>query len=99
MNFGLNESDFKLVNELVFKPLKNNGCQVWVFGSRARGDFHKYSDLDIVFKSDSKMENNILTNIKDKLEESRLNIKIDIVNIDELAKSYIPKMLQERIEV
>ncbi|MBE9540577.1 MAG: nucleotidyltransferase domain-containing protein [Proteobacteria bacterium] len=33
-------------------PLKNQGANVWIFGSRARGDHQEYSDLDLMVSAD-----------------------------------------------
>ena len=41
---GLSSSELDIVNRLVIEPLKNINAKVWVFGSRARVDFKKYSD-------------------------------------------------------
>ena len=54
MKFGLNKSEYKILEELIFSPFRNEGVKVWVFGSRARGDHQKYSDIDILsLQSDS----------------------------------------------
>jgi hypothetical protein len=37
--------------------------------------------------------------IAEDLEESRLNFKVDIVNIADAAKSYLPGIMKDRIEL
>lgn len=45
MKFGLSQSEYKLIQLLVIEPLARYQAQVWIFGSRARGDFKPFSDL------------------------------------------------------
>ena len=47
MKFGLTAEEFSLLDELVIAPLKKHDCRVWIFGSRAREDHQKFSDIDI----------------------------------------------------
>jgi predicted nucleotidyltransferase len=50
MKIGLSEKNFKLVEELALKPLKSVDARGFVFGSRARGKHHPFSDLDILYR-------------------------------------------------
>lgn len=40
--FGLSDSDFSILKQILINPLKNEGCDVWIFGSRARGDHQNF---------------------------------------------------------
>lgn len=53
--------------------------EFFVFGSRARGDAHTYSDLDLCcLKS---IPRSVVGDIKEKLDNSRLPYKVDIVDL------------------
>ncbi len=97
--FGLTEEQFEIVNSLVIDPLKKVNCKVWVFGSRANNKFQKFSDLDILFESSHELDMSFLFKIKSNVEDSNLPIKVDIVNIKELAESYREQILKTRIQV
>jgi predicted nucleotidyltransferase len=101
MKFGLSEKEFKIVESLIFIPFKNIGIKTWVFGSRARGDFQKFSDLDILYQipKNSNIPYGFFSGIKSALEDSDLPIKIDLVDIDFLAESYKDNVLNERLNV
>ena len=101
MKFGLSKTDYDRVDRLLFQPLKKKACRIWVFGSRARGDHRKFSDLDVLYtKLDSnEFPNGFLSEIKEQLEESPLPIKINIVSSEDLAESYKPFIHKEKIEV
>lgn len=97
--FGLTEKQYELLNTLAIEPLKKANCKVWVFGSRAKGHFQKFSDIDLLYESPHELELGFLYKIKNDLEESNSPIKVDIVNIKDLADSYKENILKARIEI
>ena len=94
--YGLDKRDWLFVRKVLIEPLQSMNCKVFVFGSRARGDFKKYSDLDILVETDQDISQ-VLGRIEEKLEESSLPIKVDIVLEKNLAKSYQTSVLKDRI--
>lgn len=62
MKFGLKERE---LDEIV------------IFGSRARGDYNKVSDIDIAIKGDV---DKIMYKIRDYFEESSIMYTVDVVN-------------------
>lgn len=101
MKFGLEEIHWKILEEKVLDPLKSRGFQVWVFGSRARGDHKRFSDIDLLVSGPSKL--NIsdaeIFLIKEGLAESNLPIKVDLVFEKEVAPSYANQIKIERVQV
>ena len=94
-SFGLEPQHRVLLEKLVLAPLRAMGCQVWVFGSRARGDYKKFSDLDLLIEGQPSAQ--LLGEICENLEESSLPIKVDLVVESNLAESYRPNVLRDRI--
>jgi len=94
-SFGLEPRHVEVIEKLVWTPLKAIGCRVWVFGSRARGDHRKFSDLDLLIEGQPPPK--LLGEIREKLEESLLPIKVDLVLEDELAESYRANVLRDRV--
>jgi predicted nucleotidyltransferase len=74
--FGLTLDQFEILKTLVLKPLKERKAKVFVFGSRARGTHHVFSDIDILFEEN--LNNPIslveLSLIKENIENSNLTI-------------------------
>jgi predicted nucleotidyltransferase len=100
MKFGLSEADFAILEKVAIQPLKAHGCRVWIFGSRARGNFKPFSDIDLLYEESSHpLPAGLRGQILENLEESRLNFKVDLVNSSEAAKSYLPGILKDRIEL
>jgi predicted nucleotidyltransferase len=101
MNFGLSELEFKILDDILLKPLKNKGAKVWIFGSRARGTQKPFSDIDIMYAISSNivLPDGFLFEIKEKLDDSNLPFKVDLVDEKEIAQSYKPGALKDRIEI
>ena len=97
--FGLTKEQYNLLNTIAIEPLKKAGCRLWVFGSRATTKFQKFSDIDLLYESPHELELGYLYKIKNDLEESNFPIKVDIVNIKDLAGSYKENILKARIEI
>ncbi|MCB9073350.1 MAG: nucleotidyltransferase domain-containing protein [Bdellovibrionaceae bacterium] len=99
MKFGLTEKELHILDDLLIKPLKKYSAQVWIFGSRARGTYSKFSDIDILFAlpNEKNYPQSFLFQIKDALESSDLPYKVDVVNEKDLANSYRANVLKERI--
>ncbi|MGL5766106.1 MAG: nucleotidyltransferase family protein [Sarcina sp.] len=51
--------------------------EIVIFGSRARGDYNKVSDIDIAIKGDV---DKIMYKIRDYFEESSIIYTVDVVN-------------------
>lgn len=95
--FGLEERHRKILDELLIAPLKKAGYSLWVFGSRARGDHQKFSDLDVLVGG--KPSQSLISQVRESLEESSLPIKVDLVLENELAESYRANVLRDRKEI
>jgi hypothetical protein len=100
MKFGMSATDFAILEKVAIRPLKTHGCKVWIFGSRARGDHKAFSDIDVLYEEvTGPLPAGLKSQIAEDLEESRLNFKVDIVNIADAAKSYLPGIMKDRIEL
>lgn len=95
--FGLNAEDFNIIRTFLFEPLQRAGCKVAIFGSRARGDYRPFSDLDVLV--DGEVSSATLSVISEALEESNLPIRVDIVTERDLADTYRAQVRREMILV
>lgn len=55
-------------------------CEVWAFGSRAKGTTKKHSDLDLVIISDGPLGFAKIYDIKEAFAESDLPFRVDVVD-------------------
>lgn len=98
MKFGLTPLQLEIISTKLLLPLENAGIKVWFFGSRARGDFKQFSDLDVLYEGQN-IPPSLIGSVSEDLEESSLPIKVDLVNIEDLAESYRESVLRDRTEV
>jgi predicted nucleotidyltransferase len=98
--FGLSPEQYEILKTHLIDKLKEKGYSLWVFGSRARGDHHPYSDIDILYKSPSTAQDStFLGEIQEQLENSNLTIKVDLVSTDNLVDSYQPSVERDKKEI
>jgi predicted nucleotidyltransferase len=97
LEFGIEQRHRELLSKLLVAPIKEAGGQLWVFGSRARGDHRKFSDLDILVAGPVPL--GLISSVGEKLEESSLPFRVDLVFEPNLAESYRDRVLRERIEL
>jgi len=81
MKFGLKAEHWKIIELVLLASLKQQGAKIWIFGSRARGNFKEFSDLDVLFQTQAPLPPCLISNIQEALEESRLPIKVDLVEV------------------
>lgn len=98
----LNYEPFKrdytnLANNYILNALKDIDCRIFVFGSRARGTFQRFSDLDIGIIPGKESVSSIYE-IKDYLNyESEIPFKIDIVDFSTVSEKFKQQAMQNVI--
>ena len=95
--FGISESHWEIVTKLLLQPIKAAGGRVWLFGSRARGDYQQFSDLDVLIGGP--IPPGLLSSVGESLEESTLPFRVDLVFEPNLADAYRNGVVKERVEI
>ena len=98
MKFGLTSRQYQYIQETVVDPLKIQGATVWVFGSRARGDNQKFSDLDLMVSAGNDISAHV-SNIQELLEEENFPFKVDIVESKNFAESYRESFDRDKVKL
>jgi predicted nucleotidyltransferase len=82
-NFGISSEHLNWIKKIltIFLP---EGSKVFVFGSRARGDYKKYSDLDLAILSKEPIQSETLLQIQEHFSESSIPFKIDLVDLNKI---------------
>lgn len=96
MKFGLTEKEYLFIQNTVQYPIERAGGKIFIFGSRARGDHRRFSDLDVMVESDKNLFQ-LLGKIEDTLIESDFPYKVDLVERRLFSKSYLAGYLNDRI--
>lgn len=89
----------KQIATIAVPILKKNGIvKAGIFGSYARGEAKKRSDIDILVKT--KMGMSLLTFVGIKLElEKQLQRKVDLVEYDVIKQRIKEQILQEEVKI
>jgi len=97
MIFGMTKEQFEILNQLVIRPLKMYGAEVFVFGSRTTEKFHPHSDVDLLYRmpAGKNLPAAILSEMKESIEESLFPFAVDLVEEKDLAEGYRTSVLSQ----
>ncbi len=98
----LNRTPFKtdfeaIAKKIVLEELKDMDCKIFLFGSRASKEHHRFSDMDIGIIPGQFFKDNILYSLKEKLNDSVIPFKADIVNFNQVSDKFKKHALQNII--
>ena len=94
--FGLSEDELNTLAQLVVGPLVGAGAKVWCFGSRARGDHKKFSDIDLMVESERDLTV-LVGKVREAIIESNFPYKVDLVELKYFAKQYRNSFDSEKV--
>jgi predicted nucleotidyltransferase len=96
---GLSEAEWEFVRARLIEPLNQAGCTVWAFGSRARGDNQRFSDLDILVEHPSLELSALLGELRELLVNSSFPYKLDLVDKKHFARDYLQNFENEKTKL
>ncbi len=86
----------EILKSIVLEELGGYGCRIFLFGSRAMGDYRWGADFDIGIEGlDAKLFTRKKRRILDRVEESTIPWRVDIVNFDEADDEFTSTALGE----
>jgi predicted nucleotidyltransferase len=92
------EKYLNLLKEIVLEVLKEKECKVYLFGSRARGDYTRISDADIGIEGLSKKEFIMAKwKIEEMVEESIIPFRVDIVNLEDVDDNFKKEIFKDAV--
>ncbi len=99
----LNRTPFKtdfesIAKNIVLKELKNCDCKVFLFGSRATKQNHRFSDMDIGIIPGKEFNEKIVSALSEKLNDSIIPFKVDVVNFNHVSQKFREEALQNVID-
>lgn len=88
MKVILSHGEFEIIKQILIKHLPEDTC-VWAFGSRARGNPKKFSDLDLAIDSHGmKLPLSLIVELNDELDESDLPFKVDVLDWNDISERF-----------
>jgi predicted nucleotidyltransferase len=82
-----------LILEVLKKNL-NSQAKVYLFGSSVKGDYKKFSDIDIAIENGDK---EAITNIRYKIENLNIPYKVEIIDLSKVSKEFKKEILKTGI--
>ncbi len=89
------EKSLERLKSVVLDTLRGEDVMIILFGSRAREDFDRRSDIDIGIIPKKKYDQKKLILLKEKLENMNIPYKIDVVDISKVSEVFRDKVLKE----
>lgn len=83
---------------IVLRALAGRGVRVFLFGSRARGEAHPASDIDIGVLPEEPLPRGLLAELREALEESAIPQTVDLVDLSEADPEFRARVLAEGVE-
>ena len=87
------------LRSIIADELAKNNCRarVYLFGSWARGEQRHSSDINIAIEQKDAIDTVMLANLRDRLEESDIPYRVDVVDLAAASVSIVQKIKQEGI--
>ena len=99
MTFGLEKRHLDFILQVLQKNIPQEDAKFYIFGSRAKGNYKEYSDIDIAVKLGKEtLSADVLGKILIEFSDSTLPYEVDIVDlnaIDDKFKNLIKDSLIE----
>lgn len=96
MTFGLTKNELQYIRDTIVQPLQELNAVIYCFGSRARNDHQRGSDLDLMVVSERDLEKEISL-MREVVEESNFPYQVEIVEEAKFSTSYLENYKQERV--
>jgi len=85
------------VQRLVTQTLQGTGAEAILFGSWATGRAVRNSDIDVAILPRSPLPQGLLGDLREKLEESRVPYRVDLVDLSTVDPLFRERVLKEGI--
>lgn len=88
----------RIVGETLIGASPGRSVRVYLFGSWARGEATRLSDIDVAIEVRPRLESGALARLRERLEESRVPYRVDVVDLDEVDPGLRRRILDEAVQ-
>ncbi|WP_167751448.1 nucleotidyltransferase family protein [Lentibacillus salicampi] len=85
------------LKNIVLQSLHDVPVNVYLFGSWARYEEKRTSDIDIALQSNVEIPIKKMVELREKIEESTLPYQVDLVNLDRASPDLVKKVKEEGV--
>ncbi len=90
-------NDLAKIRKIVLRRLRGYPARVYLFGSRARGDARRWSDVDVAVHARKRLPGSLLSEIREDLEESTVPYTVDVVDLAEAGAQFRSRVEREGV--
>jgi predicted nucleotidyltransferase len=87
--------DLREVRRIVLRGLAGRRARVYLFGSWARGEASRVSDIDVAILPEESLPSGLLPEIQEALEESASLYPVDLVDLTTASDAFRARVLAE----
>jgi len=85
--------------QIISSVLRDESVKVYLFGSRATGDVHRFSDIDIALEAKrGPVQDKLLVAISELLEDSNIPYTVDVVDLAHVSEKLRDRVYKEGIK-
>ena len=82
---------------LISEHFNKGEATIILFGSRARRENSKHSDVDVGILTSGKPDDSKITLLKEAIEDSNIPYKVDIISINEASEDFKNEIMKDAI--
>ena len=95
--YGLDDKYIDFIISVLKKNIDEQDAKFYIFGSRTKGTYKEYSDIDIAIElADRKLPVDILGKILLEFSDSTLPYEVDVVDLNSIDKDF-KDMIQDSL--
>ncbi|MFC4023778.1 nucleotidyltransferase family protein [Oceanobacillus longus] len=96
-NISKRDQMLLMVKDLVLETMQDVPVNIYLFGSWARNEEKRTSDIDVAFDSQKKISIKKWVELRDKIDESTIPYHVDLVDLQNTNSDLIMKVKREGI--
>lgn len=81
------DRDIQTAHHIIRSLLPADHARLWLFGSRARGDARRWSDIDIAVEPLTELPAGTLAELRELLAESSILLDVDLIDLSQAGKT------------
>ena len=85
--FGLEDRHLSFIKETLKKYIPDSNAKFYIFGSRAKGTYREYSDVDIAIDCPN-LEADIKSKLELEFENSTFPYEVDVVDLNNIRENF-----------
>jgi predicted nucleotidyltransferase len=91
------EKYLNMVRQILLQRLSPYNAKLLLFGSMARGDFWRASDIDVAVLPDKKLPVGLLSELREQLEDSNIPYRVELVDLSTVSKNFAKRVMETGI--